>query len=482
MSLTRREFVAASAAGVSGEAAEARRPNILFLMPDQHRYHAVGCLGNPDVRTPHLDRLAAEGVILDHVFANTPVCCPARSVLLTGQYCHRNGMVANDLRLREGSVSFAQTLRDAGYRTGFVGKWHLDGGPREPGFVPPGPRRQGFEFWAAHQCSHRHFDNHYFRDEAEPIKLGKFEAEGWADLGVEFLEATKTDARPFYLTVQWGPPHDPYKAPASYTKEYEPAKLAMRENYAAGERVPTPELIAEYYGMVTAIDDQVGRLMAKLDELGLRENTIVLYSSDHGDMLGSQGARLKRKPWEESVRVPGILRWPGKVAAKTRSDVFFTHVDFAPTLLGMAGVPVPKAMQGRDLSGPIVKGKGRGPDSAFFQIFGPFAGDGTGAGWRGVRTATHMYARYEDRPWVLYDLRKDPFQRTNLVGEAGSAGVQRKLERRLEQWMKETGDSWSFNWTHPVEDGGRLYKHRTFYTVGEYLEWAKQNPKLDAGG
>lgn len=466
--LTRRAFVAA--------AIPTRRPNIVFLMPDQHRYHSVGCLGNSEVRTPHIDKLASEGVTLHHTFANTPVCCPARAILLTGQYCHRNGMIANDLRLREESVGFAEILAKAGYRTGFVGKWHLDGGQREPGWVPPGPRRQGFEFWAAHQCSHRHFENHYFRDDPKPIHFGKFEAEGWADVAVEFLNAVKSDKRPFYLTVQWGPPHDPYKAPTNYSKMYDPAKLTMRANYQPGN-VPAPAAIAEYYGMVTAIDDQVGRLMAKLDELGLRENTIVLYSSDHGDMLGSQGARLKRKPWEESIRVPGFIRWPERVKAGAQSDVFFTHVDFAPTLLGMAGLPVPKAMQGKDLSKPIVEGKGKSPDSAFFQIFGPYTGDGTDAGWRGVRTATHMYARYADKPWVLYDLKADPMQRNNLVGKAPV--VQAALEKRLVRWMKETGDSWAFNWSHKLEDAGRLYKHKTFYTVQEYLEWAKQHPELD---
>lgn len=476
MALTRRAFVAAGS--VAAQPVR-KRPNILFLMPDQHRYHAVGCMGNSEVRTPHLDKLASEGVILENTFANTPVCCPARAVLLTGQYCHRNGMVANDLRLREDHVTFAKVLRAAGYRTGFIGKWHLDGGAREPGYVPPGERRQGFEFWAAHQCSHRHFDNHYFRDDPKPVKLGKFEAEGWADIAVEFLEASRSDNRPFYLTVQWGPPHDPYKAPPEYTAQYAPDRLTMRANYRPGDRVPGPQAIAEYYGMITALDDQVGRLMKKLDDLGLREDTIVLYSSDHGDMLGSQGERLKRKPWEESIRVPGILRWPGHVKPATRSDVFFTHVDFAPTLLGMAGIRPPAAMQGSDLSKPIVTGKGPRPDSAFFQIFGPFSGDGTHGGWRGVRTKTHMYARYQDKPWVLYDLEKDPFQKENLAGKPETAKVQAALERRLRRWMRETGDSWSFNWTHPVEDAGRLYKHKTFRTVEEYLEWAKQHPELD---
>lgn len=449
-------------------------------MPDQHRYHAVGCLGNPDVKTPHIDRLAREGVTLPHTFANTPVCCPARAILLTGQYCHKNGMVANDLRLRESHVSFAEALAGAGYRTGFVGKWHLDGGQREPGWVPPGPRRQGFSFWAAHQCSHRHFQNHYFRDSPEPIAFGKFEAEGWADVAVEFLEGVKSDARPFYLTVQWGPPHDPYKAPKEYKQLYDAGRLTMRANYVPGGKgIPTPDAIAEYYGMVTAIDDQVGRILAKLDELGLRENTIVLYSSDHGDMLGSQGERLKRKPWEESIRVPGFVRWPGRIQPGTSNDVFFTHVDFAPTLLGMAGVAVPKTMQGRDLSRVITEGRGKRPDSAFFQIFGPFAGDGTAGGWRGVRTATHMYARYADRPWVLYDLRADPLQQTNLVGRPEAAGIQSALEKRLRRWMRDTGDSWSYNWEHPLEDGGRLYKHKTFFTVQEYLDWAKEHPDLD---
>lgn len=462
--------------------AASEQPNILFLMPDQHRYHSVGCMGNAEVRTPHLDKLASEGVILEHTFANTPVCCPARAVLVTGQYCHRNGMVANDLRLREDGPSVARSLAAAGYRTGFIGKWHLDGGPREPGYVPPGERRQGYEFWAAHQCSHRHFDNHYFRDSDQAIKLGKFEAEGWADIAVEFLEGSKKDARPFYLTVQWGPPHDPYKAPAEYSSKYDPRKLSMRGNYAApGDRVPDAAAIAEYYAMVTSLDDQVGRLMAKLDELGMRENTIVLYSSDHGDMLGSQGKRLKRKPWEESIRVPGILRWPAKIRGGGKRRTFFTHVDFAPTFLGMAGVSVPREMQGRDLSAELVTGRGKGADSAFFQIFGPFAGDGTEGGWRGVRTERYMYARYEDRPWVLYDVLKDPLEKTNLVGQPEAAGVQREMEKRLAEWMRKTGDSWSYNWKHPVEDGGRLYKHRTFRSVAEYLTWAKENPEKDSG-
>lgn len=459
---SRREFLGVSAGAPL--AAAAKRPNIVFLMPDQHRAQTLGCLGDEQAQTPHIDRLAGDGLTLENTFANTPVSCPARSILLTGQYCHRNGMVANDLRLREDSLSYAKILREAGYRTGFVGKWHLDGGPRLPGFIPPGPRRQGFEYWAANECSHLHFRNTIFRDTPEPIVLDKFETDGYADYAVEFLK--KRDERPFYLTVQWGPPHDPYKAPEEYARRFDAAKLRMRPNW---RDAVSRESIAHYYAMVTAIDDAVGRILRTLDELNLRNDTIVIYASDHGDMLGSHGQRLKRKPWEESIRVPGIVRWPGRIRAGAKSKTFFTHADFAPTVLGFAGLTPPKTMQGANLAPALLEGK-RGPDSAFLQIFGPFAGDGTEAGWRGVRTQRHLYARYQDRPWLLYDIEKDPYQMNNLAET--NRPLREQMEKRLAQWMEQTGDDWEYNWTHPVEDAGRLYKTKAYSTVREYLDAA----------
>ncbi|MEI6872753.1 MAG: sulfatase-like hydrolase/transferase, partial [Verrucomicrobiota bacterium] len=148
-----------------------RPPNILLILPDQMRATAMGCAGNSEIQTPNIDQLAKEGMLFRRTYANVPVCCPARATLLTGTYAHKNGMVANDLRLREDQVTIAKILKDAGYRTGFIGKWHLDGGPREPGFVPPGPRRLGFDFWAAYQCHHRHFAPVYFRDTPEVIQV-----------------------------------------------------------------------------------------------------------------------------------------------------------------------------------------------------------------------------------------------------------------------------------------------------------------------
>jgi arylsulfatase A-like enzyme len=483
--MTRRDFMVsgiASALPASGaqKIGAQRRPNILFVLADQLRAQSVGCYGSEEVKTPHLDKLASEGVLFSNSVANTPVCCPARAIMLTGKYAHRNGMVANDLRLRESEMTIAEVLAREGYRTGFIGKWHLDGGPRLPGFIPPGARRQGFEFWAANECSHQHFDTQYFRDTPDPIPIQRFEAEAWTDIGVEFLKRSKQDGRPFFLTIAMGPPHDPYGAPERYMKMYDPAKLTMRPNWKkAAPNVPGREQIAAYYAATTAVDDQVGRLSRTLNELGMAEDTIVLFSSDHGDMLGSHGLRLKRKPWEESIRIPGILRYPRRVKARQQTNALFSHVDFAPTLLSLCGVKPPAGTQGSDLT-PLVVGESHsGPDSAFFQIFGPYQGDGTEDGWRGVRTEKHTYARYRDKPWVLYDLENDPYQLNNLAGERGAAGIQADMEMRISRWMQRTGDSWSYNWSHLVEDKGRLYRHKAFYTVDEYLKWAAQNPHLD---
>jgi len=464
-------FLAGSAKAASS------RPNILVILPDQLRAQALGCMGNTDVHTPNIDQLAGGGILFRQMFANTPVCCPARAIMLTGKYPNKNGMMANDLRLRESEVTLAELLKAQGYRTGYLGKWHLDGGKRDPGFVPPGERRQGFDFWYANECSHAHFKPTYFRDTPEPIRPDKFEAEALTDAAEEFLRGQKK-GEPFFLFVSMGPPHDPYGAPEKYMKMYDAAKLTMRPNWVEGGRGADRKGIAAYYAAITAIDDQVGRLMATLKELGMEENTIVFFSSDHGDMLGSQGARLKRKPWEESIRVPGILRWPAKVKPGRQTDALMSHVDLTPTFLSLCGLKIPSDVQGSDLS-PVVLGKtDKGPELAFFQIFVPFAGDGTPNPWRGVRTARYMYARTESAPWVLYDLEKDPYELKNLADDPASAGIRAQLEAKLTEKMKRTGDSWSLDSMAPVEDNGRLYRFETFYTIDEYLKWAKEHPDL----
>ncbi len=453
-----------------------QRPSVLLIIPDQWRGQSIGCAGDPEVKTPHVDALAREGVFFRNAFANTPVCCPARAILLTGTYPHKNGMVANDLRFKESNITIAEILAEQGYRTGFIGKWHLDGGPRLPGFVPPGPRRQGFSFWAANECSHAHFHPVYFRDTDRPIADDRFEPEVWTDRAIEFIKSTDDD--PFFLIVSMGPPHDPYGASDQFMKMYNSEILTMRPNWVKGVAGAGRKEIAAYYAAITAVDEQIGRLMKALDETGRARDTIVVVTSDHGDMLGSQGARLKRKPWEESIRVPGIVRYPARIAPGRVSDAIVSHVDMAPTLLSLCGLTPPKTMQGTDLSALWLGQADHGPDSAFFQIFVPFAGDGTPNPWRGVRTEQVMYARTERGPWVLYDLRDDPDELKNLIDSPAHAPLLAVMEARLAAWMTRIGDSWATNSMAPVEDKGRLYRFGTFETIAEYLDWARKHPDL----
>ena len=469
--------VTGETAGAEGQSRPDKRlPSILIILPDQWRGQALGCMGDSDVHTPHVDRLASEGILFRNTFANTPVCCPARAIILTGKYAHQKGMVANDLRLREREVTIAEILAERRYKTGYIGKWHLDGGKRLPGFIPPGPRRQGFQFWAANECSHEHFRPTYFRDTDRPIVVERFEPEVWTDLAIEFLR--EAGESPFFLVVAMGPPHDPYGAPDEFMTRYDPARLTMRPNWVEGIPGTGRKEIAAYYAAITAVDAQIGRVMRTLEDLSRARDTIVLVTSDHGDMLGSQGSRLKRKPWEESIRVPGILRYPAGVKPGQTSDVLFSHVDIAPTLLSLCGLPIPAEMQGSDLAKAVRGQSVRGPESAFFQFFVPFAGDGTPRPWRGVRTDRHMYARTESGPWVLYDLKDDPYERNNLAQDPSSAAVRNSLEATLASWMKRTGDSWALNSMEPVEDKGRLYRFGAFYTIREYLDWAKAHSEL----
>jgi arylsulfatase A-like enzyme len=481
--------------GAVSLAIASERPNILLILPDQMRATAMGCMGNREVQTPHIDALAKGGILFRRTYANTPVCCPARAILLTGTYPHVNGMMANDLRLRESQVTIAEILQAAGYRTGFVGKWHLDGGPRDPGFVPPGPRRQGFAFWAAYECHHRHFQPTYFRDTPDVITVRKFEPEASCDFAVEFLQSQPKD-QPFFLTVQMGPPHDPYGAPEEYMRRYAPERITPPPNWRPGSEsrpvagkgrksakavipvVPPGGLeeIAAYYAAITAVDDQVGRLMKTLADLGLEENTIVLFTSDHGDMLGSHGMRRKRKPHDESARVPGIVRWPARIPEGQVVDTLFSHVDIAPTLLALAGQSVPSQMQGTELS-QVARGETtNGPDEVLLQIFVPFNPDQVARPWRGIVTSRYTYARFEQEPWVLFDRERDPAELDNLSDKPEHAELRKQLDTRLAALMHKHGDRWTFNSHELVEEGGRLYRTKTFYTVAEYLQWAKENP------
>ncbi len=420
-------------------------------MPDQWRGMDLGAMGNAELKTPNMDALAGAGALLRNVTANCPVCCPARGTLLTGRFGHEHGVDVNDAPLPDKQVTIAEIARERGYRTGFVGKWHLEGGKRQPGYVRP-ERRQGFDFWAANICSHRYWNMHYFRDAPEPIQIEGYSATAFTDAAIEFIRSD--EEAPFLGFVQWGPPHNPYVAPPEYMNMYHPDMLTMRANWsgpvqrARGQDLGSRSDIAGYYAAITFIDDEVGRIVAALKETGRLENTVIFITSDHGDMLGSHGTVLKRKPWAESLQVPGIVHYPAAVPAGLELSMPISHVDVAPTLLGLAGIPGGMGMSGLDLSAHLLAPEhgGRegvpGPDSVYAQSYTPTE-QGEFPPWRGVRTERYTYARHKDRPWMLYDNESDPFQLDNLVGKPAHSELEAELDALTMDWFERTVDEWA---------------------------------------
>jgi arylsulfatase A-like enzyme len=425
------------------------RPHVLFIFADQMRGMDMGCAGNPDVHTPHMDRLAAEGTCFARAYANCPVCTPSRATMLTGRHALATRVVANDLPLPEDVPTIGTCLHAAGYRTGYIGKWHLDGVPRGK-WTPPGPRRHGFDdFWAVHNCSHAYLHAHYFRDAPEPIPIEGYEPSTQTDLLLRFLD--ERDDRPWAAFLSWGPPHDPYdQVPASWLRRYDPQALRLRPNVrpippGAGDLARGREprgTLAAYYAQISALDAELGRILAYLDAQGLAHDTIVVFTSDHGDMLWSQGHMMKQQPWEESIRVPFLLRWPGRVPAGRTTEGLVGLVDLLPTLLHLAGVPLPSGVQGSDLADLALGRSEYGDESVY--LYDLVAVDQSIAQgipeWRGVRTPRHTYARTRQGPWLLYDNVADPYQLVNLVGASHAVELQRHLDAEVDRWLRRTGD------------------------------------------
>jgi arylsulfatase A-like enzyme len=431
------------------------RPNLLFVFADQLRARELEDPAHP-LETPAFDRLCAEGTRFANAATNCPVCTPARAMLLTGQYPLTSRVVANDLPLPADAVTMGSTLRAAGYRTGYIGKWHLDGVPRAR-FTPPGPRRHGFDSWAVHNCTHAYLQSTYYRDSPEPLPIPGYEPVFQTDLALDFLRAPASE--PFCLFLSWGPPHDPYHAlPPADAARYDPARIAYPANFLRDDPAHWPpgrslqpllrqtdprQALAHYYGHITALDRELGRLLAELDRLGLADNTLVVYTSDHGDMLWSHGRQMKQQPWDEAVRIPLVVRWPGHVPAASVHAGCVSLVDLPPTLLAALGVTPPPTMEGRELSGALFGVDPQGPESAF--LLDLVVCDQSWVmqvpAWRGVRTRRHTYARTHEGAWVLYDNLADPDQLANLVGQPAHAALQAALEAELQAWLDRTSDA-----------------------------------------
>jgi arylsulfatase A-like enzyme len=446
-------------------AAESAKPNILIVLADQWRAQAFGFAGDPNARTPNLDRLAGESARFVNAVAGMPVCSPTRASLLTGQRPLTHGVFLNDVPLSPSAVALPEVLQSAGYVTGAIGKWHVDGHGRS-GFIPK-ERRQGFEFWKVLECTHNYTNSIYFSDTPEKLKWPGYDAIAQTKEAGEFIRQSAKSEKPFLLYLSWGPPHDPYfSAPEHYRRMYDPGKLKLRLNVPAEMEKEARRILAGYYAHCSALDEAMGELLKALDESGEAENTIVLFSSDHGDLLGSQGMLKKQKPYDESVRVPMLIRWPAGLGRKGAAfDAPMNSEDVMPTLLGLCGVRIPDRVEGVDYSEYMRGGKNPSDGATVIQCVAPF-GEWErrrgGKEYRGVRTTRYTYVRDLAGPWLLFDNSIDPYQTNNLVNNAATAELQGELDAVLKRKLKERKDEFRpaaeyiAKWGYEVDANGTV--------------------------
>ncbi len=421
-----------------------RKPNIVFVLADQWRRQAAGFAGNPQVATPNLDRLAAESLEMTHAVIGMPVCCPYRASLLSGQSPVNHGVLVNDVPLDPDAPSLGKTLKNSGYDTAWIGKWHVDGHGRTS-YIPP-ERRQGFDYWKVLECTHDYNHSLYYaHDETEPRVWDGYDAFAQTDDAIGYIRDRAAGDKPFALFLSWGPPHNPYNtAPPEYRKLYDPAKIELRPNVPSADAERAREDLAGYYAHCTALDAAMGRLLDAIDDANIRENTLVIFTSDHGDMLGSQGEQRKQLPYEESIRVPMLLRWPARFGERASSNAALIDApDLMPTLLGLCGVPCPDTVDGRDFTACLDGGDDPSGGAVLLMQpapFGEWYKRGGCVSFRGVRTARWTYVRTHDGPWLLYDNLADPYQLHNRINDPACQRTLAELEQQLQRKLAEIGD------------------------------------------
>ncbi len=478
-------------AGAYAQAARAERPNILFIMTDDHAAHAIGAYGSRVNKTPNLDRLAREGALLTNVFATNSICTPSRAAILTGQYSHLNGVTVFN-RFDSARMTVARLLQQAGYYTGMIGKWHLGSDPA------------GFDHWEILPGQGAYFDPVLYTASGQKTFTGRYATDVITDLALEFIDQRPPD-RPFFLMMHHKAPHRPWEPDAAHAAQFagrripEPATLndtyetrtdALHENQqrvaadltnrdlkrpppsglagpdlarwlqtkpdsvdvvrngktttltgAALARWKYQRYMQDYLATVQSVDDSVGRVLASLDKAGLSRNTLVIYTSDQGFFLGDHGLFDKRFMYEESIRMPFLVRWPAAIAPRTRSAAIALNVDFAPTFLDAAGLPPSPDMQGRSLL-PLLRGRTPADwrTSMYYRYYHD-PGDHNTRAHYGVRTLDHKLIYFWKKgQWELFDLKRDPHELHNLYGQPGQEALTATLKAELARLKHEVKD------------------------------------------
>ena len=480
---------------LAGPAAAADRPNIIFVMSDDHAAHAISAYGSRVNATPNIDRLAREGMRFDNVFVTNSICTPSRAAILTGQYSHRNGVPVFN-RFDSSRQTVARLLQAGGYYTGMIGKWHLGSDP------------VGFDHWEILPGQGAYMDPVLYTATGERTYGGRYVTDVITDLALDFIR-TRPSGKPFFLMMHHKAPHRNWVPDEAHRKQFEnrwipepptlwdsyvtrtdalhenrqrvaadltrrdlklepPAGLAGpdRERWlstkpdevtvAIGGKTVTltnealtrwkyQRYMQDYLATVQSVDDSVGRVLGYLDSAGLSKNTIVIYTSDQGFFLGDHGMYDKRFMYEECLRMPFLVRWPAGIKPGSVAPGMALNVDFAPTFLEAAGLPVPADMQGRSLV-PLLRGRTPADwrTSMYYRYYHD-PGDHNTRAHYGVRTTTHkLISFWKTGQWELFDLVNDPGELHNLYGQPGHEQITAELNAELLRLKRALGDEDQF--------------------------------------
>ncbi len=446
-----------------------KKPNLVFMFADQLRLQSMGYYGDQRAQTPNIDTLEKECCNLTNAVSGHPVCAPYRASLFTGKYTTSTGMVINEIRISPEHRSFAHVLNDNGYESAYIGKWHMYanewGNHYDPknSYIPEGPDRLGFDgYFAAYNFHHENYGkcSYYHLNSPEKIYYGGFEPDCQTDMAIEKLKELKESDKPFALFLSIGIPHDPWDEfncdPEAY-KRFENTEFELPENYlpendphaddwaklSPTERQSLPYWMKGYYSMAAKVDDNVGKMVDAIESLGLSDDTIFIFTSDHGELFGAHGRRAKNIFYEEAVRVPFLMKWGDKLP-KGENKLCINTVDLMPTLLSMMGMKedIPSEVEGLDLSAAITDKEAENmPEGSLMMGTGATAKWEDGHEWRAYRTQRYTYATYLlDSQELFFDNISDPLQMNDLSKDPEYQDEMARVKALMHAEMERVND------------------------------------------
>ncbi len=431
-----------------------KKPNVLLIYPDEMRFDSMSFAGNSVCKTPNIDNMASASAYFDNAYTSFPLCCPFRGSMVTGKYAHKNGMFCNHIPIPLDQQFLPELMKPAGYRTGWVGKWHLNGGDKFR--EVPKEYQLGFDEFIGYSRGHHYLDSvYYVGDNPQAYKSDKYEPEYQTDQIIDFMNRATDEDVPFMGMVCYGLPHHPVDmAPDYYKNMYDKNDVVPKDTVPPWRREHNKEYMAKYYGLVTCVDDQIGRINAFLEEKGIKDNTMVIFVSDHGDMCSEFGFEDKYVCHEASAHVPYIIQYPNLVSGgKHIGEIVDPAITIVPTILDVCGIEVPEFMPGKSLKTAIVDGKDNSlEDYVYYQMIQKEGealkkekqkSEHRPYGERGFRTKEVLYVEKCGAPFKMYDLTQDPGELYNCVDNHLYIHEVTKNRERLAEIMKAVDDDWN---------------------------------------